>query len=106
MAKTPVPAKPEQPKAEEKPDTQNPPAVDPKPDQTDAEQLVAPRGAIPARILVDHGGHRCNTLALLTEAEARDCKDWADLSHEAVEYAASQTAPAELEKLKASIEAD
>ncbi|BBC72916.1 hypothetical protein AEB_P2048 [Altererythrobacter sp. B11] len=44
---------------------------------------------IEARVLVDHGGYHANTIALLTEAEAQICGDWADTHPAAVAYAKS-----------------
>lgn len=89
MAKTPTPVKtPEPPKADEKPAVAQGHAEVPE-TKAPVAQANEAQGTIPARILVDQGRHRCNTLALLTEEEAANCKGWADLSDEAVAYVKS-----------------
>lgn len=103
MAKTPTPAK--VPAATSpatdpvQPELQQPTAEQPEAEPTEV-------GTVPARVLVDHGRHRCNTLALLTEAEAANCDAWADTSREAVEYAASITDPETLARLADAAKAD
>lgn len=100
MAKTPTPARTPAPRASQPAAGQTPHQEDAKV-ESDAQGAEPALGTIPARILVDHGEHKCNTLSLLTEDEAENCADWADTSRAAVEYAASITPPEDLERLKA-----
>ena len=89
MAKTPMPVS--KPEAEKTEDRQVAQAAAEQAEQhaADVAEAEAEEGTIPARILVDHGRFKCNTLALLTEAQAANCADWADTSDEAVAYVTS-----------------
>jgi hypothetical protein len=106
MARKPTPVsqaagRPEAPADEQVPANQAADQTEAKAEELQAEP--AEPGTIPARILLDHGDYKCNTLALITETEAENCADWADTSRAAVQYVASVTPPEELEPILLSL---